>query len=376
VDDLKLLRRSLAKTFGEDSVVFASDIPNYDLVSSGSLALDYAVGGGIPHNRVIEIAGPEGGGKTSLALLMIKNFLDKYPDKGAVILDLEHRLTSTWITKLIGAEATERIIVLWPDHAESSTDMYTEIAKSGAVSAILYDSVGGAPSQRVTDKSATVGNIGGNALAITRLAQFASIYSDKYKVCSIFINQQRDDMSGYHQFITPGGRGLKHACSLRIKLSKGKEKIMEKIDNEEVQVGYSVRCQVIKNSLAPPYKESYYLFYNVPTEKYGFGVDWLEELVRLGSLSGAIEQTGRGWFWHPALPVDPAGDHKVRGLATLMDIIRNDAQVRNTIVSEIKNKLHQGAMDAPARSFDPDLLEEQHQEPAFFKDFEDTEGSE
>jgi recombination protein RecA len=374
VDDLKLLRRSLAKSFGEDSVVFASDIPHYDLVSSGSLALDYAVGGGIPHNRVIEIAGAEGGGKTSLALLMIKKFLDKYPDKGAVILDLEHRLTSTWITQLIGPEATDRIIVLWPDHAEASTDMYTEIAKSGAVSVILYDSVGGAPTQRVTDKSATIGNVGGNALAITRLAQFASIYSDKYKVCSIFINQQREDMSGYNQFITPGGRGLKHACSLRIKLSKGKEKITEKVNNEEIQVGYSVRCQVIKNSLAAPYKECYYLFYNVPTEKFGFGVDWLEELVRLGSLSGAIEQRGRGWFYHPHLPLDSAGEHKVHGLPALMKVIREQSAVRDTIVADIKSKLHQGAMDAPATSFDPDQLDEIHQEPGFFTGFD--EGSE
>ena len=373
MDDLKLLKRTLVKSFGENSVVLASEIPHHELISSGSLALDYAVGGGIPHNRVIELAGAEGAGKTTLALLMVKNFLQRYPDKGAVILDLEHRLTSQWIASLIGSELTDRIIVTWPDDVESSTDMYVEVVKSGAVSVVVYDSVGGAPSQRVANKSATIGNIGGNALSITRLSQFSSILSDKHKVCTIFINQQRDDISGYNQFITPGGRGLKHACSLRVKLSKGKEKVNEKIGQEEIQVGYSVRAQVIKNSLAPPYKECYYLFYNVPTEKYGFGIDTEEELVRLGAMSGVVEQRGKGWFYHSALPADAVGDHKVHGLPNLMKVIRENDAVRDRIIRDIRSQLNNNAMDAPATSFDPDNLDEDKQEPSFFTDLDDTE---
>lgn len=351
----------MTKEFGERSVVFASEIPDFQVVTTGSLALDYAIGiGGFPHNRVIEIGGEEGTGKTTLSLITIANFLDRYPDRGAAIIDMEHRLTSSWIARLIGHERTERCLILWPDSAEQSTDMYVDCAQSGAVSIILYDSVGGAPSQRVTQKSATIGEMGGNALPMSRLAKFSSIYSDKYDVLTIFINQEREDMSGYMRYTTPGGRALKHAYSLRIRLRKGKERFNEKIDGEEMQVGYSVRAQIVKNSLGAPHRECYYLFYNVPTEKYGFGIDALEETVRLGVITGVIAQRGAGYFDHSSLP----GGGTVRGQANLVEVVRDSPEVRGALVSEIRERLASGRGAGVAPSFDPDVDEEA--ETSFF----------
>lgn len=352
ISPLAKLQASLQKEYGESSVVFAADIPRYQVISSGSLGLDYITGiGGIPHNRVIEIAGQEGAGKTTLGLHIIKSFLEQFPDKGAAICDMEHRITRDWVENHIGSELMDRLILLWPDNAEQSTDMYLDCVKSEAVSVFMYDSIGGSPSQRITDKSATVGNIGGNALAMTRFAQFASIYSDKYNCLTICINQIRDDMAGYNRLITPGGHGLKHAYSLRIHLKPGKDKFYDDINGEKTQVGYNVVVKIVKNSLAAPYRATHYLFYFTSC-KYGFGIDTLEETIRLGILTDVIQQAGR-WYSHPMLP-----DGKVSSRDTLIDVIRSSESIKSIIVKDILEKLNSGGVQGISTTFDPDAHED------------------
>lgn len=352
MDALAKLKRDLEKQYGEESVVYASEIPGYEIVSSGSLSLDLATGiGGLPNNRVIEIVGREGVGKTTLGFHMMKSFLERYPDKIAVMCDLEHRVTSSWMKSLIGTELMERILLLWPDSAEQATDMYTESLKSGVVSVFMYDSIGGSPTQRVTDKSATIGNIGGNAQAMTRFSQFASIYSHKYDCLTICINQIRDDISGYNRLITPGGHGLKHCYSLRIELKPGKDKFYDMIDGEKVQVGGEVMVKMVKNSLATPYKSTHYLFYYTPS-KYGFGIDTIEETIRLGVLSGVISKGGR-WYSHPLLP-----EGKVGSSAELLDVIKSHDDVREGIINEITDSLAKQKVSGITTTFDPDDIED------------------
>lgn len=349
---LDKLKNSLEKQYGAEAVVYASEIPGFDVVSSGSLSVNLATGiGGLPHNRVIEIAGKEGVGKTTLGFLMIKSFLEAYPDRYAVLCDLEHRVTSDWMKALIGEELLDRIILLWPDSAEQATDMYMESVKSGIVSVFMYDSIGGSPSQRVTDKSATIGNIGGNAQAMTRFSQFAAIHSHKYNCLTICINQVRDDMSGYNQLITPGGHGLKHAYSLRLQLIAGKNKFYDMIEGEKVQVGREVTVRVIKNSLATPYKSTHYLFYHTPC-KYGFGIDTIEETIRLGILTDIIHKAGR-FYSHPLLPGGQVGS-----AADLLDAIRGNQEMRDGIVKEIMTSLAEQKVSGVTASFDPDEVED------------------
>lgn len=351
-NQLAKLQTSLQKQYGERSAVFASDLRQPDIISSGSLALDFATGiGGFPHNRVIEFAGKEGSGKTTLSFLTIKSFLEKFETRAAVICDMEHRITRDWVKTLLGYDLMSRLLIVQPDNAEQATDMYLDCLKTDQICIFSYDSIGGSPSQRVMDKSATVGNVGGNALAMTRFAQFASIYSDKYNCLTVCINQIRDDMGGYNRLITPGGHGLKHAYSLRIELKPGKEKIMDKVDGEEVQVGYNVVAKIIKNSLAAPFKATHYLFYYTQC-KYGFGIDTLEETIRLGILTGVIYQGGR-WYSHPALP-----DGKVGSRDILVNTIRSDQNVRDSIVKEIVERLSKENIKGIASSFDPDSIDD------------------
>jgi recombination protein RecA len=367
--DVTKLIGQLKEQFGDNSAMLASDIPKRPPINSGSLAVDYAIGiGGIPSDRVTEIAGAEGTGKTTLALLAMANFLDN-DSRGAVILDLEHKLDAAWIKTLIGEEREQRVAVLWPDSAEQATNMYASVVggndkikiPAGQVGFAIYDSIGGAPSER-RNADYTVASFGGNSLAITEFARVAGAFSDKYHCATIGINQVRADMSGYNRHLVPGGHGWLHACTVRLQLKRGKGKAIEKINGEDVQIGYEIACKVVKNGVAAPGRTASYWFYNVPTAKYGFGVDTMEEILRLGILTGVIERKG-GWYHHPLLP-ESKGENKIRGRDQLTDLIRADADLQKKFSVEIVERLRSGDYGAEvAPMSDPDAPIEESKYP-------------
>lgn len=339
------LQTDLAGKYGERAAMFVSDMPKGEYVTTGSLSLDFALGtGGFPTNRALEIAGGEGTGKTTIGLLAMSHFLDAFPEKGAVILDLEHKLSEEWVKKLIGEDRAERVILLWPDTIEEATDMYVQCCSTGLVSYVLLDSIGGAPTQRVFSKSAESGNIGGNALGVTRFAQFASVYSSKYDVCTVGVNQARDDMSGYNRHITPGGRAWKHACVARIQLKQGKAKYHAKIDGESLQVGYDVVAKIVKNQMAAPYRVAWWPFYNIETEEYGFGIDRLSEISRLSLSVGVVDQRG-AWYYHDELP-----DGKIKSQARLLDYMRDNEEFRELLAKQTIEAVSERGLNSVAPS--------------------------
>lgn len=339
------LQSELADKYGDRAAMFVSDMPKGEYVSSGSLSLDFALGtGGFPTNRALEIAGGEGTGKTTIGLLAMANFIDAFPDKGAVILDLEHKLSDEWVRKLIGEERAKKVILLWPDTIEEATDMYIQCCEGGLVSYVLLDSIGGAPTQRVFGKSAEIGNMGGNSLGVTRFAQFASVMSSKYDVCTVGINQARDDMSGYNRHITPGGRAWKHACVARVQLKQGKGKYYANIDGDKLQVGYSVVAKIVKNQMAAPYRVAWWPFYNLETEEFGFGIDRLSEISRLALSVGVVEQRG-AWYYHPELP-----GGKIKSQARLLEQIKEDEKLRELLAKQTIDAVAERGLNAVAPS--------------------------
>lgn len=341
------VKTSLEDKHGPESVMLLTDMPRRPFVSSGSLALDFALGGGLPSDRIIEVAGTEGTGKTTLALLAMQQFLDAQPDRGAMILDLEHKMSVSWVEQLIGAERMARVILAWPDTAEQATDIYTEAVKSGQVCFVLFDSIAGAPTQRVTGKSAESGNVGGNSLAISRFASSAAILSQKHNCLTFCVNQVRDDMAGYHRLITPGGRALKSACVIRIHLKQGKGRIDEDINGEKITIGYVVVAKVIKNQQAVEGRTAWYWFFNVPTQKWGFGVDTIDEIVRLSVLTKIVTRAG-AWYSHHLLP-----NGKIQSLDRLTTYIKEHPEMRKDVAEEVKARLADVAADVAPIS-DPD----------------------
>ena len=353
ISELNKLKGDLAKSFGEGSVMFANEVPTRPSISSGSLALDFAVGiGGLPQDRVIEISGGESSGKTTLALFALMNFLDAQPDRGALILDSEHKLTPQWVEDLIGTERMQRVLIMWPDHIEQATDMYRKAVGSGKIAICILDSIGGSPSMQSQNKSAEIASFGGNSQGVKGFANTASTYSMKYACLTIGINQTRADMSGYNRHMVPGGKAWVFACILRIALRKGKNKIEDKINGETMPIGYDVVAKIIKNQLGPEGRTAWYWFYNVPTEKYGFGIDTLDEIVRLSEVTGVVRRGG-SWYNHPALP-----GGKINSREGLLNAVRDDESLRQTLVSETMAKLQEGQFGeevAPITNVDEEI---------------------
>jgi recombination protein RecA len=350
---LTKLVTDLKDKFGDDSVMFATDIPLQAPISSGSLALDFAIGHGVfPADRVIELDGEEGCGKTTLSLLATTRFLDAQPDRGALIMDLEHKLSPDWVRTLVGDERMDRLIYVQPDHIEQATNIYRQAVTSGQVCIAVLDSIGGSPTIRRND-DATVASYGGNSLGVGEFARTAAALSSKYRCLTIGVNQTRADMEGYHRMNTPGGKAWKHAVILRIQLKKSnRETVEQTINGEKITIGQAVYAKVVKNQLSTPGRTAMWWFFNVATEEYGFGVDVLDEVVRLGILTKVIHQTG-GWYTHPALPADKKGDHKINGLASLKKLIYADRALKETLVSEILTRLDAHASEVAPIS-DPD----------------------
>lgn len=316
------------------------EVPKTGIISSGSLSLDYATGiGGFPDNRVIEISGANGAGKSTLSFRAMRNALEKNPDKLALYLDLEGRISSDWAAKHLG-DVVDRMMISQPETVEEATDVYTEALRTGSFCIAVFDSIGGAPSQRVTGKSATIGNVGGNALAITRFAQFAQTYSNKYRCLTIGVNQTRDDLGGYNRLVTPGGQAWKFACSLRIEIKRKTRDVLwtKDVDGQDVVCGYKVSAKIHKNSIGRAGTAIEYWLYTLDTEQYGpVGIDQSQELINLSILAGVLEKGGAGVYRSELLP-----EGKVRGYDKLIRLLLDDKDTFEKVKTALTEKMSKG----------------------------------
>lgn len=329
---------AINKKFGtaEHPAAFrGSEMPPLVCHHSGSLSLDFALGkGGLPLNRVVEIVGKEGGGKTTLSLLAAREWIETFPERNVIYFDLEHKLTPEWAAKLMGEEALAQMILVNPDSIEQMTDIYREFVPSGEVSMVIVDSIGGAPTSRVMDpdRSAEKANMAGNSQGVTAFARFAANLSARYDCLTIGINQMRDNMNPMSfQINTPGGHAWKHHCVARIQLSAGKEKFHAEVNGEKAQVGYEINARIFKNQIAAPYRTAKWNFFNQESEKYGpVGIDTGEECLRLATLVGVIDKN-KGWLYHDDFP-----GGKVNGEKQFRELIDKDRELREGIIKEVQ----------------------------------------
>lgn len=345
--------KDMKKKYGDHIVSTASDIPQFSIVPSGSLCLDYVTGiGGLPSNRVIEYAGEPGSGKSTLAMHTMNNALKASPGRIGLFFDFEQKLTQPWIANFV--EDMDRLLILSPDHIEQGTDVFRDYVKTGDVCCAVVDSIGGAPTRRTTEKSAEIGNFGGNAMGVSDFARTVATFGGKYDCLTVGINQIRQDMSGYRRLITPGGEAWKHACTLRIQVKRGPDKYNEKKSNgEEVQVGYDVILKIVKSGVGTPFRATKYRFYSERSKSGAFGVDRLDEIMRLARLAEVIEKRG-GWYYHPELP-----GGNIQGEANLVDYSAEFPEFADLVESQIRAKMASGEAIAGASvSFDEEYAEQ------------------
>lgn len=329
-------------------VMRGSEIPVGKPIKTGSLSLDFATGyGGFPEGKVVEICGNEGTGKTTLALLTMKNSLEANPGRVALFIDMEHKMDPDWMQTIVGADLLEdRIVYVQPQTIEEATNVYRSAVGTGKVCCVVLDSIGGAPTIRRND-DAEVGHYGGNAMGVGEFSRSAATLGSVHRCLTIGINQKREDMSGYHALKTPGGKAWVYACVLRIELVRGKDQTLADINDEKIPIGYTIYAKVRKNQVGAPGRTAMYWFYNVYTEEYGFGIDTQDELVRLGTKTQVIDRRG-GWYYHDLFP-----GGKAQGISGVARAIRENPDVGQQIVDQILSRLEDfGSEVAPIS--DPD----------------------
>ena len=283
--NLKQVLADIEKQFGKGSLMRLGDNDHreIDVISSGSIALDVALGiGGYPKGRIIEIFGPESSGKTTFALHAIAE-AQKTGGKVAFI-DAENSLDPQYAARL-GVDINE-LLLSQPDNGEQALEITEALVKSGAISVIVIDSVAALVPKAEIEGEMGDAQVGLQERLMSKALRKLAGVINKTNTIAIFINQLREKVgvSYGNPEVTPGGRALKFYSSIRLDIRRS-----EQIKQGTDIVGNKVKVKVVKNKMAPPFKTC------EVDIMYGTGISHEGELIDLGSQADIIQKSG-AWY--------------------------------------------------------------------------------
>ncbi|NTU67625.1 MAG: recombinase RecA [Chlorobiaceae bacterium] len=319
---LNLAIESLEKQFGKGSIMRLGDdspIMHVQAISTGSMALDYALGvGGLPRGRVTEIYGPESSGKTTLALHAIA---EAQKEGGiAAIVDAEHAFDPAYARKL-GVDINA-LLVSQPESGEQALSIVETLVRSGAVDIVVVDSVAALVPQAELEGEMGDSVVGLQARLMSQaLRKLTGAISKSSGVC-IFINQLRDKIGVMYGSpeTTTGGKALKFYSSVRLDIRR----IAQIKDGEEI-IGNRTKVKVVKNKVAPPFKVAEFDIL------YGEGISTLGELIDLAVEFGVVKKAG-AWFSY--------GTEKLgQGREAVKKLLREDTVLRDKIRQQVREML-------------------------------------
>lgn len=321
----------IEKQFGAGAVMKLGEAKtmNVDHISTGSLGLDMALGiGGVPRGRIVEIYGPESSGKTTVALQIVAQ---AQKDGGeAAFIDVEHALDPVY-AKALGVDI-DSLLVAQPDTGEQALEIMEALIRSGAIDVIVLDSVAAMVTRAEIDGEMGSSHVGLQARLMSQALRKLTGVVSKSNSVAVFINQIREKIGVVYgnPETTPGGRALKFYSSVRIEVRKG-----EAIKNGTDVVGNKTRCKIVKNKVAPPFKE---VVFDI---LYGEGVSRTGEILDFAVDLDIVEKSG-AWFSYN-------GERLGQGRDKVRNLLKENEPLCEEIAQKIRDHQAQ-AMEAASQA--------------------------
>lgn len=317
LEALKTALTTIEKKYGQGAVMKLSDSAHVQVpvIPTGSIGLDLALGiGGLPKGRVTEIYGPESSGKTTLTLHVIAECQKQ--GGTAAFIDAEHALDTSYAARL-GVKVDE-LLISQPDHGEQALDIADMLVRSGAVDLVVIDSVAALIPQSELEGNMGETQVGGHARLMSHALRKLTGTIHKSKTCVIFINQIRMKigMMGYGSpETTTGGNALKFYSSVRMDIRK-----TQTLKDKEESYGAATRVKVVKNKMAPPFREAKFDIL------FGTGISRSGEIIDLGVAAGIIDKSG-AWFAYGSEKLGQGRDN-VRAMLDENLALRNEIEAK------------------------------------------------
>lgn len=336
---LELAMTQIERSFGKGSIMRLGEAPahlNVEVIPTGSLALDLALGvGGVPRGRVIEIYGPESSGKTTVALHVIAEA--QKAGGIAAFIDAEHALDPLYAQKL-GVDI-DNLLVSQPDTGEQALEIAETLVRSGALDVLVVDSVAAlVPRAELEGEMGDV-HVGLQARLMSQALRKLTGAISKSRTTAIFINQVREKvgvMFGNPE-VTPGGRALKFYASVRLEVKK-----LEAIKQGTEVVGSRTRVKVVKNKVAPPFKQADFDI------MYGQGISREGSLLDIGLELGLISKAG-SWFAY--------GDERLgQGRENAKEFLKEHREIADEIEQKIRSMIGSRELSLSPQEYHEDEL--------------------
>ncbi|MBV8729122.1 MAG: recombinase RecA [Acidobacteriia bacterium] len=312
----------IEKQFGKGSILrlgSKDSIVPVSVISTGSISLDAALGvGGFPRGRVSEIYGPESSGKTTIALQVIAEAQKK--GGMAAFIDVEHALDPIYSKKL-GVDV-DNLLVSQPDYGEQALEITGALIASGQIDVLIVDSVAALVPKAELDGEMGDSHMGVQARLMSQALRKLTGVVSKSRTCLVFINQIREKigvMFGSPE-TTTGGRALKFYSSVRLDIRR-----IAAIKDGETVIGSRTKVKVVKNKVAPPFREAEFDII------YGEGVSREGDLIDLGSAQNVIEKSG-SWFSYK-------GERIGQGRENARQFLKDNPDIRQKIDQELRMAL-------------------------------------